>query len=102
MDQQAIDDFGIIVDNPDGQELKELDIDEAVKTIRVPHSLFNKFVIAAHFNKYLNVEAWASATLVNSLTTKIRAPSFDSPDLLNNQEAKKITGPSNSGLTRRG
>ena len=45
MDQQTIDDFGIIVDNPDGQELKELDIDEAVKTIRVPHSLFNRFTI---------------------------------------------------------
>ena len=102
MDQQPIEDLGVIVNDREGQEPEDLNIDEAVLPIRVPHTMFDKFLKAAQFNKYPSVEAWAAATLVNSLTTKIAAPSIDSPGYLNNQEAKKISGPSHSGIIRRG
>ena len=101
MDQQPIDDLGVIVNDREGQEPKDLNIDEAVLPIRVPNSIFDKFVKGAQFNKYPSTEAWAAATLVNSLTTKIGAPSIDSPGYLNDQTAKRITGPSNSGVVQR-
>ena len=101
MDQQPIEDLGVFVNDREGQEPKELNTDEAIIPIRVSNSIFDKFLKAAKFNK-LSVEKWAVMTLINSLTTKISRPSIDSPDYLNNQEAKKITGPSNSGMIRRG
>ena len=50
-------DLGVIVNDREGQ-VKELTLDEAIIPIRVPDSIFDKFVRAAqHFN-YPNVEAW--------------------------------------------
>lgn len=99
---EQITDLGVIVNDREDQETKELNIDEAVLPVRVPHAIFDKFLKAAQFHKYPNVEAWAAATLVNSLTRKIGAPSIDAPSYLNEQEAKKISGPSHSGLIRHG
>ena len=93
--------LGTIVNDREGQ-IKELTTDEAVIPIRVPDAIFDRFVKAAQFHKYPNVEAWATATLIQSLTTKIGAPSIDSPGYMNNQPSKLITGPSNSGMVRRG
>ena len=76
MKQQPIDDFGIIVNDSEGQEPKKLNIDKAILPIHFPHSRFDKFVKAAQFNKCPNIEAWAAATLVTSLTTKIASPCF--------------------------
>ena len=76
MKQQPIDDFGVIVNDSEGQEPKELNIDEAVLPIHFPHSMFDKCVKAAQFNKCPNIEAWSAATLVNSLSTKIVSPCF--------------------------
>ena len=96
-----IEDLGVIVNDKEGQ-IKELTTDEAVIPVRVPDAMFDRFVKAAQFNKYPNVEAWAVATLIQSLTTKIGAPSIDTPGYLNSQESKKITGPSGLGMVRRG
>ena len=101
MDQQPINDFGVIVNDRKGQEAKELNTEEAIIPLRVPDAIFDKFVKAAQFNKYPSTEAWAAATLINSLTTKIGSPSIDSPGYLNDQTAKRITGPSNSGVVQR-
>ena len=98
MDQQAINDFGVIANERVGQEAKELNTEEAIIPLRVPDAIFDKFVKAAQFNKHPNVEAWAVSTLIQTLTSKIGAATIDSPGYLNNHEAKKITGPSNSGL----
>ena len=97
---EHIEDLGTIVNDQEGV-VKELTIDEAVIPIRVPDAIFDRFVKAAQFHKYPNVEAWATATLIQSLTTKIGAPTIDSPGYMNTQEAKKITGPSNLGMVRR-
>lgn len=93
--------LGTIVNDREGQ-IKELTTDEAVIPIRVPDAIFDKFVKAAQFHKYPNVEAWAIATLIQSLTTKIGAPTIDSPGYLNDAPSKLITGPSNTGMVRRG
>ena len=101
MDKEPIDDFGVIVNDRDGQQPKEFNTDEAALPIRVPHDIFDKFIRAAAFKKYPSVEAWAASTLVQSLTTKIGAPSIDAPDQFCGQDTKKISGPSNSGMIRR-
>ena len=80
---------------------KELPLDEAVIPVRVPDAIFDRMVKAAQFHQYPNVEAWATATLVNSLTTKVGAPSINSPGLVNTQPAKLITGPK-GGIVSRG
>ena len=101
MDNEHINNLGTIVNDKEGQ-IKELTIDEAIIPVRVPDAMFDRMVKAAQFHKYPNVEAWAVATLIQSLTTKIGAPSINSPGLVNTQPAKLISGPSNSGMVRRG
>ena len=98
---EHIDDLGVIVNDQEGQ-IKELTTDEAIIPVRIPDAMFDRMVKAAQFHKYPSVETWAAATLVNSLTTKIGAPSIDSPQYVSTQEARKITGPSGSGMVRRG
>ncbi len=49
MDKEPIDDFGVIVNDRDGQQPKEFNTDEAVLPIRVPHDIFDKFIRAAAF-----------------------------------------------------
>ena len=99
MDHNNIDNLGVIVNDREG-EIKELTTDEAIIPVRVPDAMFDRMVKAAQFHKYPNVETWAAATLVNSLTTKIGAPSIDSPSYLSAQEANKITGPKGGIVTR--
>ena len=99
MDQNTSN-LGVIVNDKEGQ-VKDLTIDQAIIPIRVPDSIFDKMVKAAKFKGFNTVEQWAEATLVQSLTTKIGAPSIESPTQLNNQEVRKITGPSNSGMVKR-
>ena len=96
-----IDDLGVIVNEKEGT-IKELTTDEAVIPVRVSDAIFDRMVKAAQFNKYPNVEAWATSILIQSLTTKIGSPTIDAPGYMNNSEAKKITGPSNLGMVRRG
>ena len=104
-----IEDLGIIVNDREGMDkandreghIKQLTTDEAVIPVRVPDAIFDRMVKAAQFHQYPTVEAWAASTLIQSLTTKIGAPSIDSPGSLNNQAVRKVTGPSNSGAVRR-
>ena len=94
--------LGTIVNDVEGKPSKaELNLDEAVIPIRVPNAIFDKFVKAAQFTGHTSVENWATALLVNSLTTKVGAPTIASPEAVSGQTANKITGPSNSGMVRR-
>ena len=102
---EPINDLGVIVNDRDGMDKsndRSLNTDEAIIPIRVPNAVFDRMVKAAQFHQYKSVEDWAASTLVNSLTTKVGAPRINSPDQLNNQDSRLITGPSNSGMVRRG
>lgn len=97
---EPINNLGVIVNEKEGQ-IKELTLDEAVIPVRVPDSIFDRFVRAAQHYNYPNVEAWAAATLVQSLESRVGQPSISAPSQVTGQSTGLIKGPSNSGMVRR-
>ena len=102
---EPIKEFGTIVNDRDGMDKsndRTLSLDEAIIPVRLPHNLFDRLVKAAQFYGYPNVEAYCAAKMVESLNTKVGAAHISSPTQVSQVEAKKITGPSGSGMVTRG
>ena len=100
MDQNT-NDLGVIVNDREGQ-IKELTIDEAIIPIRVPDKTFDRFVKAAQFEGYPNVETWAAATLTQGLEKRIGQPNISAPTQMSGQSSNLITGPKGGIVTRHG
>ena len=82
-------------------EGQNYNLDEAVVPLRFPNALFDRLVKAATFHRFPTVEAYCEARLIESLNSKIGSAYIDSPTTVSGVEAKKITGPSNSGMVSR-
>ena len=78
-----------------------VNLDEAVIPLRLTHELVDRLQRKAQFGGYPSVEAYCESIVVNSLSTKVSAPTIDSPGYMSGNEAKKITGPSHSGMVKR-
>lgn len=105
MDQQITkEDLENIVHHPDNEEVKTtVNLDEARFPIHVSNDVFDKFVKAAQFHNFPNVEAWATSLLVESLTKKVGAKTISAPTEMSGkpQTSNLITGPK-GGIVRRG
>ena len=99
MDQEN--NFGTIVNDREGQK-PTLPLDEARLILRISDDIFNRLLKAASFYNYPSVEDFCIHKLIESIQTKAGAAHIESPSFVNGQEAKKISGPSNSGMIRRG
>ena len=79
-----------------------VNLDEAVVPLRVTHQIFDRLAKKAQFAGFDSVEKYCVFVLIKSLETRVGAPSIEAPSQLNDQPSNKITGPSNSGMVRRG
>ena len=68
---------------------------------QLPHHIFDKLVKASEFHG-LSLEKYLMYRLVQTLETKVGAASVASPSAFSGVEAKKVTGPSNTGMVSRG
>ena len=101
MDKITKEDLNNIV-HPSDDKKVPLNIEEARFPITVSNDIFDRFVKASSHMGYPSVETWATATLIQSLTTKVGHASIDSPTQVSGVSAQKITGPSFSGMVTRG
>ena len=106
MTDGPITDLGVIVNDREGMDksndrTQAYGIEEAVVPLRMPHSIFDRFLKAAEFSG-MSLEAYIMAKMVSSLETKVGETTISSPSQVSGQMANKITGPSNLGMVRRG
>ena len=80
-----------------------VNLDEAVIPLRVTHQVFDRLAKKAQFSGFDSVEKLCVFILLKSLEHKVGAPSIDAPSTFSGDaDTKKITGPSGSGMVRRG
>jgi len=101
-----IKDFGVIVNDRDGQDKSndrsiDYNLEEAVVPLRMPNDVFDRLLKAANFHGFDSLEKYLMFRLVQTLETKVGAASIDSPSQTSGVEARKITGPSGSGMVHR-
>ena len=95
-------DLGIIVNDREGQDKPDLSLTEARIVLRVSDDIFDKLMLKAQHKGFPNLEAYCESLVVSSLVTKVGEPTINSPTQISEQAAKKITGPSGTGMVRRG
>lgn len=100
MDKITKQDLENLVDT--SEKNTSLNLEEARFPLTVSNDIFDKFVNAANHLGFSSVETWAISTLIQSLNTKVGAAVITSPSEVSGQSAAKITGPSYSGMVRRG
>ena len=89
--------FGTIVND---RELPS--VEEARLNLTIPHNLFDSLLAHARKRNFPNIEAFASFVLSQAVSQKIGAPFIEAPAEMSGVSTGKITGPSNSGMVRRG
>ena len=94
-------DLGTIVNDREGV-IKDLSINEARIILRVSNEIFDKLMMKAQHQGYPSLEAYCEFLVTSSLVTKVGAATINSPSQVSEQTAKKITGPSGSGMVTRG
>ena len=77
-------------------------IEEARLNLRIPHNLFDNLLAHAQKRNFPNVETFAEFVLSQAVTQKIGAPIIEAPAEMSGHSTGKISGPSNSGMVRRG
>ena len=78
-----------------------VNLDEAVIPLRVTHQIFDRLQKKAQFSGFDTVEKLCVYTLLQSLETKVGAPTIDAPNSISGGNAQKITGPK-GGIVSRG
>ena len=94
--------FGTIVNQREGQDESDLSLTEARIVLRVSDNIFDKLMMKAQHKGFPNLEAYCESIVISSLTTKVGEPTINSPSTMSEQSAKKITGPSGTGMVTRG
>ena len=80
-----------------------VNLDEAVVPLRITHQIFDRLAAKARFAGFDSVEKYCVFILLKSLEERVGAPSIDSPSNFSGEnDTKKITGPSGSGMVKRG
>ena len=80
-----------------------VNLDEAVIPLRVSHEIVDRLAKKAQFSGFNSVEKLCVYIILQALETKVGAPSIDTPSNYSGETTtKKITGPSGSGMVKRG
>ena len=80
-----------------------VNLDEAVVPLRITHQIMDRLATKSRFAGFDSVEKYCVFILLKSLEEKVGAPHIDAPSNYSGEtNTKKITGPSGSGMVKRG
>ena len=81
--------------------IKDLSIDEARIVLRVSNEIFDKLMLKSQHQNFSSLEAYCESLVLSSLITKVGEATISAPAQMSGVQAKKISGPSHSGLISR-